>query len=242
MNFIKSFTNLALATTAATAVAGLAPAAQAFSIGGSGITGTYVGQTCAGLCSDFATAGYTTSGGYVGTKNNYGTNALKPGNDSGSAGLVSTYNVTSRIEKPEASASTDILVSGLQNSFSFYWGSIDTHNVVTFLLGDTVQGVLTGRDLAGVMGWGAPTNDFGNYRRDAFLRFNGAFDAIKFSIADNVTKNTLASAIDGDNEGNGVAFEMAATPVPEPGTLLMVGGSLFMASQLKRRQSEQSDA
>jgi hypothetical protein len=236
MQALNVFTKTTLAVSAAAAALAFAPSAEAFSVSGSGgITGSYLGNSCTAGCTDFASAGYTVSGGAVGTKDAYGTIALKPGSDSGSEDFVSSYNITSVKPKPFSTANTAINISGLSNAFSFYWGSVDTHNVVEFLSTGSVVGTITGFSLADALGWDQTPNEYGNYAKDALLSFSGGtFDAVRLSVSKNApTPLGLAG------EQNGIAFESAATPVPEPGTLLMLGGSLFMASQLKRRQAAQ---
>ena len=238
MEALNVFTKTTLAVSAAAAALAFAPSAEAFTVSGSGgIQGTYLGNSCpAAGCTDFATAGYTVSGGAVGTKNAYGTNALKPGSNSGFEDLVSSYNITSANKNPGGTAKTAINISGLSNAFSFYWGSVDTHNVVEFLSTGYVVGTITGFSLADALGWEQTPNNAGNYAKDALLSFSGGtFDAVRLSVSkDAPTPLGYAAG------QNGVAFESAATAVPEPGgTLLMLGGSLFMASQLKRRQAAQ---
>ncbi|WP_158227088.1 Npun_F0296 family exosortase-dependent surface protein [Mangrovitalea sediminis] len=190
------------------------------------VTASYLGAACPGTCTDLATAGYTVSGGAVvdpavSVANQYKT----PGTDTGNQGNVLSYNVTSSGNNPPGATSA-VYVTNLNDAFSFYWGSIDSYNLVEFLsggVGGAVIDSLTGTQAhALAAGSGSPAN----FNTDGFFSFagngqtGGTFDTVKLSSS------------------GGVAFEFAAA-VPEPGTLALFGLGLVAlgASTRRYRQS-----
>jgi hypothetical protein len=232
MNFRTAALPLAIAATLA---AGIAPEAQAFTIGSGAtqINGALSLGCPAAVCTDLKTAGYQVTGGDVATKS-VAPVYKTPGEWEGDSSKVTSYSLTSGEAKPTAAALTDIVVTSLNNKFSFYWGSVDTHNRVQFFLGNTLVNTVTGTTLAGTQDWknlglntSKPTRGGGNYREDVYVDFTGIFDKV-------VLSTTPFRYHDGVKDG--VAFEVAATAVPEPSTLLMVGGALALAGKMKRRQ------
>lgn len=185
-----------------------AQATPMYVTGSNGLEIDLGGTACiAASCADLATAGYTVSGGAVltDTLSGYG---KKPGADTGNAGAVSSFNVTSSKDTPTG-AIDPITVTGLNGNFSFYWGSIDSYNLVEFFLGDALYFSFNGTDLASLLG----TSSSPNYDTDQYVTFSATGPArlTRISTFDSVK---LSSA-------NGVAFEVAAA-VPEPGTLALL--------------------
>ncbi len=226
MNFKNITTIAGLATGAAIALT--AASAQAADFTNGTVEGTFLGFECETKCVDLGAAGYTTSGGALIDPASDSKFHLTPGSDDELVGIdtiddsdnVKSYNITSSASKP-AGAETPLEVFGLDGVFDFFWGSVDTYNVITFkdALDNTV-GVFTGDDLAGALGLGAgDQTGAGNYNFDAYVSFTGDF-----------TKATLTSS--------NIAFEVAAA-VPEPASILglaMVG--LIGGSVVKRRSQE----
>lgn len=252
MNFKNLATITGLATGAAVAFAAMP--AQAVSL-------TVKGNTCpAGqTCVDLGSAGYTVTGGAVLT-DDFSDKALTPGTDdqTGSAydfdtvndsDSVKSYSVTSQVDQPLGSgANTAIEVTDLDGSFEFFWGSVDSHNIVEFF-NTSVDAInpfftFTGGDLAAAINGGGLFSVPGGTGPDGALNNQGNFDFdayVSFTsegINDFFDKVVLSTAPKSDGLGNGIAFEVAAAAaVPEPASILGLAavGLLGGGSLLKRK-------
>ena len=200
---------------------------------------TVTGNQCpTALCTDLASAGYTVDEGLV-TSGTIEDSALTPGSDtkqeSGSfdtiddSASVVSYNVASIGTKP-VGVNNSIKVSGLDGMFEFFWGSVDTFNVIEFFDGDTSVGIFDGTDIAQAVGLStSDASKQGNYNFDAFVNFAGVFDNVKLSNikTGDAAKETL------------IAFEVAAASVPEPASLLgLAAFGLVSAGSLMNRKKQ----
>lgn len=183
---------------------------------------TDLGEACPGTCVDLASSGLdATGGGIVDPAASVDGQYKTPGEDTGNSGNVASYNVTSSLNSPEG-ATIAIEVTGLDNFFDFYWGSVDSYNILTFWSGDigtSTSFSYDGDDLVSDLGLGGSGP---NYNFDRYVSFTGNGD---FSFSALVLSST-----------NGVAFELARS-VPAPGALGLLGVGLLGLGFAGRRRS-----
>lgn len=199
-------------------------------ISAGGIDMTLSSLACPYQCVDLAqsAAGYTISGGgVVNPAANQANRYKTPGFDTGNSGNVYSYNVISSIDDPNG-ATTPMDITGLNNAFNFYWGSVDDYNNIDFYSGGTIVASLTGVDAmnlataAGVTVHPTAAGGGTNYNFDGYYSFAGGqgltFDKVELSSS------------------NGVAFEFAA--VPEPSTLALLGlGIIGFGFAVRRKRA-----
>lgn len=195
------------------------------------VTFTVKGNTCS-YCVQLGEV-YDVTGGAVldpaaDKKNAY----LTPGSDSSTvfdsvddSANVESYNLTSVLNDPIGAVEA-IVIENLDGVFDFFWGSVDTYNLIEFFDGDTLVGSFTGTDIATDVGLVGTDNKAGNFNFDAYINFEGFFNSARLSIIPGV--------------GTGIAFEVAtekAASIPEPASILglAVVGLLGSASLLKRQ-------
>ncbi|MEY2976278.1 MAG: hypothetical protein ACO31I_02390 [Prochlorotrichaceae cyanobacterium] len=186
-------------------------------------------------CADLGTVYDSVTGGII----EYGDNlplALTPGSNTqqpsfdpdNTSDSIKRYNVTREtVAGHRNPARTPIVVSNLLGAFEFFWGSVDSHNVVDFYKAGSKIGSINGTKLANeIFNPDIPANAAGNYKFDAYLNITGDFDkAVLFT-----------QALNSDNvPGNQKSFEVAVA-VPEPVSVVsfLVVGLLAGGSCLKR--------
>ena len=126
------------------------------------VTATFEGQGCQAItCAALESTMTGVSGGAViSPATSVSGTAKRPGNDTGNGAAVVSYNVTSSAPRPDASALDPITITRLIGAFDFYWGSIDSYNIVDFYL-DNAFVTYTGTDAFLATGSSGSTNNFG---------------------------------------------------------------------------------
>jgi hypothetical protein len=117
-------------------------------------------------------------------------------------------------------AKVEILLPGYNMYFGLLWGSVDDYNTLRFYDGATLIGSITGSDV-----FSSPNGDQG---------INGTlYVNINSTIAFNrVVATSSQYAFEFDN----IAFN-ETNPVPEPGTLALLGLGLLGAGAMRRRRT-----
>jgi hypothetical protein len=221
------------AAVVALATAGIAPA-QAFSIGSGGAPG--------GIPEQFSLVGGVTTVDFNSSATlpiNYtpsllGSSSVESTSVPGS--FAAPFNDTTRYlavgtgPAPIGGTSVNIALSGLQNYFGLYWGSIDSYNTVefyrgSFALADRV-GSYTGAQVLTALGVVVPlgTNNQTSLLTNRYINFDSEGASQYF---DRIRLTSTQAAFESDNH----AFRAVPTPALLPG-LVGIGVSLWR----KRRQ------
>lgn len=214
---------------------GSANAAPIYLEGSQGLYVELLGEECiATTCTDLASAGYSDVQGGPVLYESEPNVALKPGSDTGNEGAVSSFNVKSSIDNP-AGATDPMMVSNLDSSFGFYWGSVDSYNVVSFNFGLESIYEFSGEHLAELLGTGTSPN----YGTDQYVNFLAGprKGGSAWGEGDWVADGNTFDSVTFYNSPGGVAFEVAAAPVavPEPAAIGLMGLGLLSLGLARRR-------
>lgn len=182
-------------------------------------------------CVDLNSGGYNVSGGAV-LFDTVPNRALKPGSDTAGydTDRTTSFNVTSPSSEPEG-ANSQITVTGLDNMFGLFWGSVDSGNRIDFYLGGERVAEIWGNDLVNRLTALEGNSDFvsgngSNFGFDVYLDFSGIQG-----------KNGIYSGFDEVRlNSSNIAFEVATAAVPVPGMLGLLGLGLLGIGVAGRRR------
>ncbi len=138
-------------------------------------------------------------------------------------GIDMTRYITSGSAGSVGGAQVTMKLPALEVYFGLLWGSVDTYNTLSFFNGNTLVGTVTGSGVTG-----SPN---GNQGVQGTLYVNISSDL----AFDTVVATSSQYAFEFDN----IAYDTKDPfqPIPEPGTLLLLGSSLLgLSAKLRRRR------
>lgn len=126
------------------------------------------------------------------------------------------------VPNPNANGSATFTLGTTANYFGLFWGSVDSYNSISFLLGEAVVSTFSGIDIVGTQ---YANGDQGSLNSNVYVNFD-----FGVNLFDAVILSSNGFAFESDNH----AYRSAA--VPEPATaLLMLVGLLGLMGARKRR-------
>jgi hypothetical protein len=120
------------------------------------------------------------------------------------------------------------LGGGLYDYFGLWWGSVDSYNTLSFLKGGSVVASYTGSQAI------SPSVANGNQTAPTTNVYVNFYDLPDF---DSFRMASSGFAFEADN----IAIGNTTAPVPEPGTMMLLGiGMLGLAIYGKRRMNKEA--
>ena len=116
------------------------------------------------------------------------------------------------------------------NYFGFFTGSLDSYNLVQFFLGATQVDQFTGTDINAIAFGGVPTGD---RTQSAYVNYFSTNPGGQQVLFDRIVYSSSQNAFETDNH----AFGVQRIPVPEPGSLALLGLGAVGLFASRRRKS-----
>ena len=128
------------------------------------------------------------------------------------------------VSYPSASGAVDLIFTNPQNYFGLYWGSMDSYNSVTFLENNDLIATYSGTNIATLTGLVAD----GDRQSASSNRY------IEFYLGTDFYDEVILSTADYGFEVDNIAFGEPPSPISEPGSLMVLGSSLYGLALVRR--------
>ena len=122
------------------------------------------------------------------------------------------------VSYPSATGVANLAFSSPENYFGLYWGSMDSYNAITFLEDGRQIATFSGTVVASLTGLVAN----GDQQSSLSNRY------IDFYLTDDFYNEVVLTTSDFGFEIDNIAFSDPPVPIPEPGTLILLGFSLCL--------------
>lgn len=126
------------------------------------------------------------------------------------------------VPNPLSSGTATVTGFGLANYFGLYWGSVDDYNSLAFYKGGDLVASFTGLDV--IQSPGYPNGDQGSPLTNLYINF------IDLPHFDTFKMTSTQFAFEADN--------IAIAPIPEPSTMLLLGGGLAGLAWISRKRKK----
>ena len=130
------------------------------------------------------------------------------------------------VSYPSATGAVHLLFINPENYFGLYWGSMDTYNSVTFLKNNEQIATYSGTNIASLTGLVAN----GQQQSASSNRY------IEFYLGTDFYDEVILSTADYGFEVDNIAFGEPPSPISEPGSLMVLGSSLYGVALVLRRR------
>jgi len=131
------------------------------------------------------------------------------------------------VSYPSAAGAVNFGFTNPENYFGLYWGSLDSYNSITFLQNHQQITTFSGTAIAGLTGLVAD----GDQQSPSSNRY------INFNLGDAFYDEVILSTTDFGFEVDNVAFGDPPAPISEPGTLMLLGSSVYGLALVRRRKT-----
>ncbi len=159
------------------------------------------------------------------------------------------------VSYPSAAGAVHFAFTNPENYFGLYWGSMDPYNSITFLRDNEQIATYTGTEIVGLAGLVA-NGDQHSTASNRYINFDlgsGFYDEVILGTTDyafevdniafgdppvpSFTADTFGSVSTLAISTDGIVIVDAPAPIPEPGTLVVLGSSLYGLAFMRRRKA-----
>jgi hypothetical protein len=131
------------------------------------------------------------------------------------------------VSYPSADGAVTFGFANPENYFGLYWGSLDSYNSITFLQNHQQIATFSGTAVAALTGLAAD----GDQQSPSSNRY------INFNLGDAFYDEVMLSTTNFGFEVDNIAFGDPPAPISEPGTLLLLGSSMYGLALVRRRKT-----